>query len=415
MEFATAVTVPRRIAAKNTPAPVPAKATGPGQMMNVWKEMEDWEAVGAAPPLQPLLREGIARYGELVAACYKALDLDPSSDRYLNCKYGKKSMLRGVGMADSGYYVTKYIYAAPHFRLPIAARSCSPWIGYVAVSSSDCLCRCREILVSFRGTVTSTEWIANLMSSLEAARFDPHDPRLDVKVASGFLSLYTSGDSSTKFGSGSCREQLLSELSRLLCEYKGEEVSITLAGHSMGSALALLLGYDIAEPGLNQLGRRRSAPVMVCSFGGPRVGNAEFKRRCEELGVKVLRVVNVNDLVTKLPGVIFNEKFRNPVGGGRSSYAHVGVELALDFFEVQDYPACVHDLDAYIRLLKCPDSDDMVRAKRKGAASAAAFDIVKKARECSGRSQRLDAWRWQDAAMHVSHWTSEAGRLLKGS
>ncbi|XP_042466044.1 phospholipase A1 EG1, chloroplastic/mitochondrial-like [Zingiber officinale] len=380
-----------RISVQHAPAPVPAKA-------NMRKEMEEdnWEALVA--PLHPVLRDEIVRYGELVAACYKAFDLDPSSDRYLNCKYGKKNMLRGVGMQDAGYEVTKYVYATPDISLPIPTQNgstcCSRWIGYVAVSSSDV--GRRDIVVSFRGTVTSTEWIANLMSSLEAARFDPHDPRPDVKVASGFLNLYTSGDSSTKFGSGSCREQLLAEVSRLLHKYKGEEVSITLAGHSMGSALALLLGYDIAELGLN-----RGAPVMVYSYGGPRVGNAGFKQRCEELGVKVLRVANVNDPVTKLPGVIFNENFRNPMGGSLSSYAHVGVELALDFFKVQD-PVCVHDLDAYIRLLKChPKNGAAVQAKRNRDAAG---DIARKARELLSSVQVAEAWTWQDAAMQLGNW-----------
>ncbi|EEF27792.1 conserved hypothetical protein [Ricinus communis] len=210
-------------------------------------------------------------------------------------------------------------------------------------------------------TVTNHEWVANFMSSLTPARLDPHDPRLDVKVESGFLSLYTSDESDEKFGLGSCREQLLSEVSRLLSNYKGEEISISMAGHSMGSSLALLLAYDISELGLNKINPNGDIiPLTVFSFGGPRVGNAGFKERCEELGVKVLRIVNVNDPITKLPGVFLNENFR--VLGGRyefpwscSCYAHVGVELVLDFFNMQN-PSCVHDLEAYISslLMKCP-------------------------------------------------------------
>ncbi|KAF2300114.1 hypothetical protein GH714_009118 [Hevea brasiliensis] len=129
----------------------------------------------------------------------------------------------------------------------------------------------------------------------------------------------------------------------------------------MGSSLALLLAYDISELGLNKLNNpSTNIPVTVFSFGGPRVGNAGFKERCEELGVKVLRIVNVNDPITKLPGIFLNENFR--VLGGRyqfpwscSCYAHVGVELVLDFFNMQN-PSCVHDLEAYISSLlsKCP-------------------------------------------------------------
>uniref|UniRef100_M8CT88 Fungal lipase-type domain-containing protein n=1 Tax=Aegilops tauschii TaxID=37682 RepID=M8CT88_AEGTA len=196
-----------------------------------------------------------------------------------------------------------------------------------------------------------------MMSSLAPARFDPADPRSDVKVESGFLSLYTSEDGAGRFTCGSCRNQLLSEVTRLIKQYQHEELSITLAGHSMGSSLALLLGYDLAELGLNRDGRGNHVPITVYSFAGPRVGNTGFKNRCDELGVKVLRVVNVNDPITKLPGIFFNEKSR--VLGGRlelpwscACYTHIGVELALDFFKARD-PACVHDLEAYLGFLKC--------------------------------------------------------------
>ncbi|XP_008791829.1 galactolipase DONGLE, chloroplastic [Phoenix dactylifera] len=368
-------------------------------LASVWREVQgadDWEDL--VEPLHPLLREEIVRYGELVAACYKAFDLDPSSKRYLNCKYGKNSMLREVGMAGSGYKVTKYIYATPDISIPTQSGTCrSRWIGYVAVSGDEevrSLGR-RDILVSFRGTVTNTEWIANFMSSLTPARLDPHDPRPDVKVESGFLSLYTSDDSSCKFSSGSCREQLLSEVSRIVNKYKDEELSITLAGHSMGSSLALLLGYDLAELGLNRDASNREVPITVYSFGGPRVGNSGFKERCDELGVKVLRVVNVNDPVTKLPGVFLNENLR--VLAGRfelpwscSCYAHVGVELALDFFKMKN-PACVHDLDAYIGLLKCPK---MAQVKKDGE------NLLNKAKKYLG-SQKLNVWQWEEAARHV--------------
>ncbi|CAL9045068.1 galactolipase DONGLE, chloroplastic-like [Musa acuminata AAA Group] len=370
-------------------------------LASMWREIQgadDWEDL--VEPLNPLMRDEIVRYGELVVACYKAFDLDPASRRYLNCKYGKRSMLREVGMVDSGYEITKYVYATPDISIPTQSGTCcSRWIGYVAVPSDEAVRRLgrRDILVSFRGTVTNTEWIANFMSSLTQARLDPHDPRPDVKVESGFLSLYTSDDSSSKFSSGSCREQLLSEVSRLIHKYKDEELSITLAGHSMGSSLALLLGYDLAELGLNRDGLRQEVPITVYSFGGPRVGNSGFKDRCEELGVKVLRVVNVNDPVTKLPGVFLNENFkvlaeRYELPWSSSCYAHVGVELALDFFKMKN-PVCVHDLDAYIGLLKCPK---VAQVKKNGA------DLLSKARRFLSE-QSFDTWRWQDAAMQVGN------------
>nr|GMD72234.1 galactolipase DONGLE, chloroplastic [Ipomoea batatas] len=306
-------------------------------------------------PLDPNLRLEIIRYGEFVTACYKAFDLDPNSSRYLHCKYGKASMLREVGLGGSGYEVTKYIYALPDIGISLSGgggADVARWIGYVAVCTDEeevkRLGR-RDVLVTFRGTVTHSEWIANLMSSLTPAKLNPFDPADDVKVQAGFLSLYTSSNQAeSRLGLGSCRQQLLSEISRILNEYKGEELSITLAGHSMGSSIATLLAYDITELGMNG-----EIPVTVFSFAGPRVGNSGFKDRCEGLGVRVLRIVNVNDPITKLPGVFFNENFRVFGMERLSCYVHVGVELLLDFFKVHD-PSCVHDLESHINLLRCP-------------------------------------------------------------
>ncbi|RWR83808.1 galactolipase DONGLE, chloroplastic [Cinnamomum micranthum f. kanehirae] len=390
------------IKAVSVVAPVAApKAETSTHLAESWREVQgsyNWEDL--LEPLHPLLRDEIVRYGEFVTACYKAFNLDPSSKRYLNCKYGKKSMMREVGMKDCGYQVTKYIYATPDISIPTQSGTCcSRWVGYVAVSSDEEVRRLgrRDIVVTFRGTVTNTEWIANFMSSLTPARLDPHNPRSEVKVESGFLSLYTSDDSSCKFSNGSCREQLLSEVSRLINEYKDEELSITVAGHSMGSSLAVLLAYDIAELGLNRNESNQEIPITVYSFGGPRVGNSSFKERCEELGVKVLRIVNVNDPITKLPGVFLNENLR--VLGGRyelpwscSCYAHVGVEVALDFFTVQN-PSCVHDLETYINLLKCPK---MVQVQWRGA------DLLHMAREFLG-AQKVETWPWEHAARNVGN------------
>ncbi|XP_060180593.1 galactolipase DONGLE, chloroplastic-like [Lycium barbarum] len=383
------------------------------RLASIWREVHGSKnRENLVDPLDSLLREEIIRYGEFVAACYDAFDLDPNSRRYLNCKYGKRWMLSEVGLGESGYEVTKYIYATPDiYVFPIGGNSigssCGKWIGYIAVSNDEETKRLgrRDVLVTFWGTITSPEWIANFMSSLTPARLDPHYPRPQVKVEAGFLSLYTSNEGK-KFGLGSCREQLLSEVGRVLNKYKGEDMSITLAGHSMGSALALLLAYDIAELGLNQdklLQIDHTVPVTVFSFGGPRVGNSGFKERCEELGVKFLRITNVNDPITKLPGVFSNEHFR--VLGGKyevpwscSCYAHVGVEILLDLFKMHN-PSSVHDLGTYLSLLKCP--------KRLQVQAKEGNDFFNRAKEfvISGAQNKLNfnALQLKNAAMNMVH------------
>ncbi|KAF8755826.1 hypothetical protein HU200_011299 [Digitaria exilis] len=394
-------------AAAPAPRRAPARRSTAATVAGMWRQVQgcdDWEGLidPTAGEVHPVLRAEVARYGDLVSACYKAFDLDPSSRRHLNCKYGRERMLDEVGMPGAGYVITRYIYAAADVTFPTMEPSTAGrgrWIGYVAVSTDDMTRRLgrRDVLVSFRGTVTPAEWVANLMSSLEPARFDPCDPRPDVKVESGFLSLYTSADKTCRFGgAGSCREQLLREVSRLVdaCgkDRPGEDVSVTLAGHSMGSALALLFAYDLAELGLN-----RGAPVTVYSFGGPRVGNAAFKARCDELGVKALRVANVHDPITKLPGIFLNEATTGVLSPWRGScYTHVGVELPLEFIKVGDL-ASVHDLGTYVALLRSGGERPL-----QGADSPRRRDggVVAKVMEFVGR-QRAGAVQWQDAALQM--------------
>ncbi|KAG6493766.1 hypothetical protein ZIOFF_048769 [Zingiber officinale] len=410
--------IKREVVAVTTPPAPAARATS---LSEAWREIQgegDW--VGMVEPLSPLLRDEIVRYGELVAACYRGFDLDPASARYLNCMYGKRSLLREVGLPESGYVVTRYVYATP------AATGCSRWIGYVAVASDQAVRRLgrRDVLVCFRGTVTHAEWLANLMSALESARLDPTEPRPEVRVESGFLSLYTSDESGSRFNGGSCREQLLAEVSRLMGEYKEEEeVSVTLAGHSMGSALAVLLGYDLVELGLNRRAGEQ-VPVTVYSYGGPRVGNAGFRRRCEELGLKVLRVANANDPVTKLPGMFLNEGSASklPWGAGAGAYyTHFGVEVALDFFDVWNYPMCVHDMEAYLNLLKCPQlTMEKKKMKKKKVVQVnnpwsddgvhGVMEVFTTMARRFLEEPRLDLilWRWLDAAMQVSEFEAHA-------
>ncbi|XP_024984199.1 galactolipase DONGLE, chloroplastic-like [Cynara cardunculus var. scolymus] len=355
-----------------------------------WRDVQglnNWEDL--IQPLNPLLQREIIRYGKFVTACYDAFDLNPNSSRYLNCKYGKNRLFSEVGLGDSGYEVTKYVYATADISIPIQnGGSSARWVGYIAVSSDEEMKRIgrRDILVTFRGTVTYPEWIANLMSLLSPARLDPDDPKPDIMVEAGFLNLYTSSETNIRFGLQSCREQLLSEVSRLLRRYKNEELSITLAGHSMGSSLALLLAYDIAELGL----KRPTVSLTVFSFAGPRVGNVHFKERCEELGVKVLRIVNANDPITKLPGFIFNETFRV---WGCASYAHVGIELVLDFFKIDDI-LCVHDMQTYIEMIKNCPGRSKIRRKR--------MDLMKKLKGMKMKTS-LVPWRYVAITCVVYH------------
>lgn len=365
------------------------------QLSSRWREIageSDW--VGLLDPMDPLLRSELIRYGEMAQACYDAFDYDPFSKYCGSCKYTRRHLFESLGLASMGYEVTRYLYATSNIRLPnFLIRSRFPkvwselanWIGYVAVSGDEATARLgrRDIAVAWRGTVTRLEWLADLTDFLRPVRedgFPTEDP--DIKVECGFLDLYTDKKPHCRFCKFSAREQVLAEVRRLVHHYgveNGEDISISITGHSLGSALAMLSAYDMAEGGINKYQRddatntdpdeytrssTKTVPITVYSFSGPRVGNRNFKERFEgELGIKALRVVNVHDAVPKVPGMILNEHVRNNLIRGVVerllplwAYTHVGVELQLDhrrspFLKETSDPSCFHNLEAHLHLL----------------------------------------------------------------
>lgn len=342
-------------------------------LANSWRLIhgqDDW--VGMLDPIDSLLRSELIKYGEMAQACYDAFDYDRYSKYCGSCKFNRRKFFERLGMSGLGYHVTRYLYATSNISIPnffktsvwpkMWSRSAN-WIGYVAVSGDETSKRIgrRDITIAWRGTVTQLEWIADLMDYLRPISSDKIPcPDPTVKVESGFLDLYTDKDESCRFCKYSAREQILTEVRRLIEQYPNEELSITITGHSLGSALAMLSAFDIVETGLNVTADGQTIPISVFSFSGPRVGNVRFKERIEGLGVKVLRVVNVHDTVPKVPGIFFNENVpmfvQKIVEGLPWSYSHVGVELALNhknspFLKDTTDPVCSHNLEAHLHLL----------------------------------------------------------------
>ncbi|XP_058077496.1 phospholipase A1-Igamma3, chloroplastic-like [Magnolia sinica] len=343
-------------------------------LRDMWREIHgsnNWD--GLLDPMDPLLRNEIIHYGEMAQACYDAFDFDPYSKYCGTCKYQGAHFFEKLEMANRGYEISRYLYATSNINLPNFFQKSkmskvwsqhANWMGYVAVAKDPEEIRRlgrRDIIVAWRGTVTYLEWIHDLKDILRPASFGD-DPT--IKIESGFYDLYTEKELQCKYCTFSAREQILAEIKRLVERYKGEELSITITGHSLGAALALISAYDLAEMRLNIIETDdgpREIPITVYSFAGPRVGNLKFKERCDELGVKVLRVINVHDKVPTVPGIIANEKSKyqkyiEDVISFPWSYAHVGVELALDhtnspFLKSPTDFGCPHNLEVHLHLL----------------------------------------------------------------
>ncbi|KAG8391516.1 hypothetical protein BUALT_Bualt01G0195800 [Buddleja alternifolia] len=368
-----------------------SKAT---KLRDKWMEFQgvkNWE--GLLDPLDDGLRDEILRYGEFVEAAYRCFDFDTSSPGYATSLYGKESMLTHCGLGKTGYKVTKSLHATCGVHLPSWADDRVPswvstrssWIGYVAVcNDKNEIARLgrRDVVIAYRGTATCMEWLENLRATLTCLPSDmagkretlPHQHNnvdsiydhkkttdCDTMVQSGFLSLYTSSSGTRP----SLQDSIRDEINKILQKYADEPLSITVTGHSLGAALATLTAHDITTT-------FKHAPlVTVVSFGGPRVGNKNFQRELEKSGTKVLRIVNSDDPITRVPGFVLKDKKSTQVDvqteAGLSNwlwrrvedtqfvYAEIGKELRVSSRDCPDLingnVAACHDLKTYLHLV----------------------------------------------------------------
>ncbi|TKY62396.1 Phospholipase A1-Igamma1 [Spatholobus suberectus] len=341
---------------------------------DAWRKIhgeDDW--AGLLDPMDPLMRAELTRYGEMAQSCYDAFDFDPYSKYCGSCRYPLEEFFESLDLTHMGYTTTRYLYATANINLPNFFRKSrwpdtmwsrhANWAGYIAVSDDATSKRLgrRDITVAWRGTVTHVEWVADLMNFLKPISPDVPCADKGVKVEAGFLDLYTDRETTCGYCKYSAREQVLAEVKRLMEMYGDEEVSVTITGHSLGSAMAVLSAFDIVETGVSVGKGGRRAHVSVFSFSGPRVGNVRFKERLEKkLGIKVLRVHNTHDMVPQSPGFFFNEDSPQWVlklaQGLPWCYLHVGVELELDhkkspYLNPKGDAACAHNLEAHLHLL----------------------------------------------------------------
>ncbi|KAK8658237.1 hypothetical protein V6N13_036447 [Hibiscus sabdariffa] len=330
-----------------------------------WREYHgsnDWS--GLLDPLDENLRREVVRYGEFVQAAYHGFHSNPAMST------DKAPLPRHVALPDRSYKVTKSLYATSSIGLPEWVDDVAPnlgwmtqrssWIGFVAVCDDKREIQRmgrRDIVIALRGTATCMEWAENLRAQLVPIS-ESDDPT--QKVECGFLSLHKTPGAYVP----SLAESVVEEVKRLMEAYKGETLSITITGHSLGAALSLLVADEISSCA------PQVPPIAVFSFGGPKVGNKGFVNRLNQKNVKVLRVVNGQDLITRVPGVFVgegskqqqqqekheNSGFKRVIDNNPWAYSHVGTELRVDtkmspYLKPDADVACCHDLEAYLHLV----------------------------------------------------------------
>lgn len=183
-----------------------------------------------------------------------------------------------------------------------------------------------RILVAIRGTSDTPEWWRDAEFVMTDCPFFPG------KVERGFLDIYKT----MHVGLGTNSRNAEIPLWTFLLLWKKNQV--TIAGHSLGGALATLLAANLFSEGIEP---------EVYTLESPRVGNADFakaytapRKMSDPLWEnKSYRIANKGDIVTEVPTI-----------SGFHLYHHVG-----ELYELRDVKsrslACRHHLTTVLHLL----------------------------------------------------------------
>jgi hypothetical protein len=179
--------------------------------------------------------------------------------------------------------------------------------GFIAEDPSA-----KEIYIVLRGTITTAEWQQNVAFQLKNTYKGSANLGL---VHGGFLSIFESDF----YDRLSARGGIVSQLASLVGHFSPPPVErrtsirdrihkvvidndwlrrgyrITITGHSLGGALAMLAGQLLLS---HDLAGYQHA-LSICTFGAPQTGNNGFAEWFQ--GIEVIRYVNSEDTVPTLP------------------------------------------------------------------------------------------------------------------
>ena len=335
------------------------------------------------------------QYGLFVEAAYTMYDADPNN-------------LTPLPSADfpSGYRLAAWVQMSDFIICPTGPT----FYGFIAQSITDT----NQFVLAIRGTQTLEEWWDDLLSIFKTPfgssgqvglGFDRIYKTLRI-VPSGLTASGAPAAPRSLQPGGSFAQQVTSlvrqESAAAPARVAGVSAppSVTVVGHSLGSALATLYTMENAQ------GDKLRTPT-ICTFASPRVGDDTFVAAFSALPLTSWRVVNKPDIVPTLPPEIFG-------------FSHVGVEALFDSSNTtQPTFACWHSLTTYLSLLDpaiLPDVECRLAAVAAAAGPARAAvlrarvsptalltDDVIKAAQASQQKWRIPA------SITIAQWALESG------
>ena len=194
-----------------------------GSMADKWEELSgknNWE--GLLNPLDLDLRKYIIHYGELAQATYDTFITEKASKYAGDSRYSMENLFTKVGLDPNKYRVTKYFYATASIPLPdgvffVKSLSREAWskesnfMGYIAVATDEgkvSLGR-RDIVIAWRGTIQTLEWVNDLQFLLiPGPQVFGKGGLAQPLVHHGFYNIYTSESERSKFNKTSARDQV---------------------------------------------------------------------------------------------------------------------------------------------------------------------------------------------------------------
>jgi len=231
------------------------------------------------------------------------------------------------GIADSGYDLVYHVDATdslfPDFK---AAKR---FYGYIAAAKNNP----GNLILAIRGTRGLQEWLLDFLAL--PVPFTPA-PKKGL-VALGFLSIFNSFELVDLAGRTTTLNGAITQLNAA-----HQIETLTIIGHSLGSALATLAAAELAF--LNVAGVKNK--LTLYPFASPRVGLLNFAKSFDKAVPACVRIWNVLDIVPQAPPFpyIHVRGLGEPI---------IQTEEQLQRLAVN--PRCEHILPDYLWLL---DADD---------------------------------------------------------